>query len=452
MQRAALQNLKQWWTQKLLLARKPLVIRGARQVGKSFLIRDFCLREGLQCLELNFEKEPSLRQLFVEGHNSKTVTLLETHFQQRLTEKTLLFLDEIQAATEIFARLRYFYEDTPHIPVIAAGSLLEFALEKIGHSVPVGRIEYLYLGPMRFEEYLYALKKRSLLDLIAQWNPYDLKTALPPIFHEQLLAHVRDFSLVGGMPEALQKFIFDRNFLECHTAHQSILDTYRSDFGKFHKRVPLDRIERVFNSISAQIGKKWVHSRISAEEKAKAIDQALHLLCQAKVAHRIYHSSGNGIPLASEQKDNLFKVLFLDIGLMNSQLGLRITDLIDPQSFAKIHTGALAEQWIGQHLLDLREPSQPPNLFYWVREKAGSLAEIDYLIQQGARIYPVEVKAGSSSKIKSLQVFLLEKQKTSPIGIHFSSHPPYYHSNKKILELPFYLVEQLPRILKILHP
>jgi predicted AAA+ superfamily ATPase len=303
---------------------------------------------------------------------------------------------------------------------------------------------------MRFEEYLYAAQETALLNLIGRWNPQDETTSIPKIFHEKLLSQVRDFSLVGGMPEAVQRFISQKNFLGYHSIHQSILDTYRSDFGKFHKRVPIERIERVFSAIPTQIGKKWVHARINAEEKAKAIDQALDLLCKAKVAHRVYHSSGNGVPLAAEQKDNLFKILFLDIGLVNSQLGLRITDLVDSHSFAHIHEGVLAEQWIGQHLLDLRDLSQPPIVFYWVREKTGSLAEVDYLIQQGARVYPVEVKAGPSSKVKSLQVFLSEKHKNSPIGIHFSNNFPHWNSSKNILELPFYLVEQVPRILNLI--
>ncbi len=452
MERKALTVLRNWWNLTPSL-RKPLVIRGARQTGKSYLVRDFCARKGLSCLEINFEKEPSLRRLFVEGPNSKTVTLLEAHFQKTLKSQAVLFLDEIQAAPEVFSRLRYFFEDNSEIPVIAAGSLLEFTLAEMEYSVPVGRIEYLYLGPMDFEEYLRGIEENSMLELIRNWQPRDPKTDIPEVFHERLLSHVRDFSIVGGMPEAVHRFASSRDFLGCESVHRSILETYRSDFGKFRKRIPLERLERIFDAIPLQVGKKWVHARINPHEKALALETALEALCKAKVAHPIFHSSGNGVPLAAERKDNLYKVIFMDVGLMGIQLGLRITDLIEPEKLTRVNEGAVAEQWIGQQLLNLRSPSETPSLYYWVREKSGSMAEVDYLIQYGTHVFPIEIKAGLSSKSKSLQVFLSEK-KNSPFGIHFSLNPistTQLNSKLKLLELPFYLVGQLPRILESLH-
>lgn len=450
MERHALKGMKVWWDSGKLgqQNRKPLVLRGARQVGKSFLVRDFCQRQGLQCLELNFEKEPSLRRLFVEGHNSKTKTLLEGHFRQSFNEKTLLFLDEIQAAPEVFARLRYFYEDSPEIPVAAAGSLLEFALTDLEYSVPVGRIQYLYLGAMSFEEYLLAQGEDSLLGLLRNWRPDLPEVDIPAPFHDRLLSHVRDFSLVGGMPEAVSRFSPDRDFLGCESVQRAILETYRQDFSKFRKRIPLERLDRVFAAIPREISKKWVHARVSPHDKAASVENALDALCKAQVAHRVFHSSGNGVPLAAEQKDNLYKVLFIDVGLMGIQLGLRITDLTDIQSLLRVNEGAVAEQWIGQHLLYLRPLAEAPQLFYWVREKAGAMAEVDYLYAEGSRVYPVEVKAGSSSRAKSLQVFLSEKPK-APLGIHFSLEPAELRRDQRILRLPFYLVEQLPRILTL---
>ena len=462
MERKALAELNRWWKSEPG-SRKPLIIRGARQVGKSFLVKDFCRRQDLQCLEINFEREPSIRKLFVEGHNSKTIQLLEAHFNQLLTapsgQKTVLFLDEIQATPEVFARLRYFYEDTPEIAVIAAGSLLEFVLADFQYSVPVGRVEYLYLGPMGFEEYLHAMGEAKLLQWIREWQPSGASHLsevheVSEVYHSKLLSHVRDFSLIGGMPEVVQKFISKREFVTPAALQRSLLDSYRNDFAKFRKRIPLERLDRVFNAIPSRVGKKWVHARVSEHEKAHAIESALELLCMARIAYRVFHSSGNGVPLAAEQKDNLYKVLFLDVGLMGAQLGLKITDILDPDEFSRVNEGSIAEQWIGQHLLDLREFSRSPEIHYWVREKAGSMAEVDYLYQLGNQIIPIEVKAGSSLIRKSLQVFLAEKindksrsGKKTPLGVHFSTHLPRLDLKRRMLELPFYLVQQLPRLI-----
>jgi predicted AAA+ superfamily ATPase len=299
---------------------------------------------------------------------------------------------------------------------------------------------------MRFEEYLLGQNEKPLLDLIRHWKPGHSEIDIPEIFHEKLMFHVRDFSLVGGMPEAINRFSRNRDFLGCGSVQRAILDTYRNDFAKFRKRIPLERIEKVFTAVPGQVGNKWVHSRVSTHEKAHAIEVALEALCKAKVAHQVFHSSSNGVPLSAEQKDNLYKVLFIDVGLMGAQFGLQITDLVDSFSFERVNEGALAEQWVGQHLLDLRMSSRMPQLHYWVREKAGSMAEVDYIIEYGAQVIPVEVKAGSSVRAKSLQVFLSEKKK-SQVGVHLSKNPAKYDQNRRILELPFYLVEQIPRIL-----
>ena len=444
MHRYASERLLKWHREGVF--RKPLIVQGARQVGKSYLVRDFCNTQGFTCLEMNFEKEPSLRKLFVEGHNSKTVNYLEVHFGLKITTNVILFLDEIQSAPEVFARLRYFFEDTPHLAVIAAGSLLEFALAEMAHSIPVGRIEYMHLGPMSFQEMLLALNEHDLLNLLKIWHPKQKDTQIPDVFHDKLMSYVRDFSFVGGMPEAVLKFVEKRDWLGCWNTQNSITETYRNDFAKYRKKIPLERIDRIFTSIPSHVGQKWVHARVCPTDKAQAVDKALDLLCQARVAHKVIHSSGNGVPLAAERKENLFKVIFLDIGLMGHQLGISRIDLNDTKEFERINEGALAEQWVGQHLLMLNKDQSFPCLHYWVREKSGAMAEVDYLIPHGSRIFPLEVKAGSSQKTKSLQVFLSEKHK-SILGIHVSGLEAKLDESRRILTIPFYLLEELPRIL-----
>lgn len=447
MKRLAERSLQQWF-QAGAGVRKPLVIRGARQVGKSYLVREFCRGLGVPCFELNFEKDKELRRFFVEGPNSKTVALLDAHFGARVRDG-ILFLDEIQAAPEVFARLRYFLEDTPDVPVIAAGSLLEFILDEAVHSIPVGRLEYLYLGPMGFEEFLLAHGEDALLRILESWTP---GADLAPIqaFHSKLLGYVRDYGIVGGMPEAVGRFVPGRDYALVEGVHRSLLETYVQDFAKYRKRISQERLEKIFRSIPAQIGKKWVHARVAPGERAGAMDVALTALCRAQVAHRVYHSSGNGVPLAAERNEKFSKVLFLDIGLMSSSLGYRITDWVDPHTFERVNEGALAEQWIGQQLMDLRHPSQAPELQYWVREKTGAQAELDYLVAIGPRVVPVEVKAGSSGRAKSLHVFLQEK-KNSAWGVQFSLALPEIDFQRRILRLPLYLVGQMERVVQHVH-
>lgn len=444
MWRKALQHLEEWQVRPPT-RRKPLVIRGARQVGKSYLARDFARRRGLSLLELNLEKDPALLKLISPPDPKTRRRLLEAHFGRPLDENSLLFLDEIQAAPEAFSRLRYLHEDMPDVHVLAAGSLLEFALAEFEHSVPVGRIEYLHLGPLGFEEFLRARRDDALVELLHDWKPGDAPSrATVEPFHERLLGAARDYGWVGGMPESVALYAEEKDFLAIERAHRSTLDSFRDDFAKYRKRVPLERLQRLFAEIPAQIGRKWVHARVEPSVRAETMNHALGALCAARVAHRVYHSSGNGVPLAAERKERSFKVLFLDVGLAGAQLGLRITDLPEPESLLRINEGALAEQWIGQHLLDLRPPYAAPELHYWAREKPGSEAEVDFLWAHGSRVVPVEVKAGKRGKLKSLQVFLGEKR--SKLGVRFSTLPPSVEGN--VLHLPFYMIEELPRLVE----
>jgi predicted AAA+ superfamily ATPase len=447
MWRKALQDLEEWFGRPSR-QRKPLIIRGARQVGKSYLVRDFIRRSGLDLLELNLERDRDIAKLFRPADAKTFRRVLEAHFRHPIGERTILFLDEIQAAPEVFSRLRYLHEDLPDLPVLAAGSLLEFALSELEYSVPVGRVEYLHLGPMGFEEFILARGDEVLIELLRSWKPgdADAQAALEP-FHDRLLEAVRDFGWVGGMPEPVSHYAQDKDLLAVERAHRSTLDSFREDFAKYRKRVSIERLQGLFARIPAQLGRKWVHARVEPGARAEAVNSALSALCAARVAHRIYHSSGNGVPLAAERKERSFKVLFLDVGLAGAQLGLRITDIAEADALFRINEGALAEQWIGQHLLDARPTYVAPDLYYWAREKTGAEAEVDYLWAQGAQVVPVEVKAGKGGKLRSLQVFMGEKK--SRIGVRFSTMLPSLEG--KVLHLPFYLVEELPRLLEHLR-
>lgn len=446
--RKAVLALKEWHARGGR-ERKPLVIRGARQVGKSYLVRDFAAQHGLALLELNFEKSPEQRKLFTPSETRTLLSVLATHFRQPLGAGALLFLDEIQSAPEVFSRLRYIHEDAPHVAVVAAGSLLEFALAEMEHSVPVGRVEYLHLGPMQFEEFLVARGDNLWLELLRGWTPGDIESQRRlQAFHEPLLESARDFGIVGGMPEAVAHYVERRDFLAVERTHRSILDSFREDFAKYRRRVPLERLQHLFHQIPAELGRKWVHARVEPSARAEVVSAALGALCAARIAHRVHHSAGNGVPLAAERKDRSFKVLFLDVGLASSELGLGVEHRLRSEALFQVNEGALAEQWIGQHLLDLRAIYAAPEVHYWAREKTGAEAEVDYLWAHGPRVVPVEVKSGKSGRLKSLRVFLEEKR--SRLGVRFSTQPPSLEGS--LLHLPIYMVGELPRLVSLLAP
>lgn len=453
LKRYAEQTLKQWLTGSF---RKPLVVRGARQVGKSTLVRNFAKEHQLNLIEVNLERHVELDLTFKTLSMPKILSELEgLTGQHPLRENSLLFLDEIQATPWALQALRYFYEDHPELPVIAAGSLLEIVLSKHSFSMPVGRIEYLHLGPMSFEEYLQARDKR-LLDYLVD---YDLHSPIPTTVHHQLLEKQREYLFVGGMPEAIARFIQTNEFMEAVKVQQSIIETYRDDFSKYCKADQLIRLHRVFNYVPSSVGNKTKYCHISREDGARELKNAISLLAKSGVITPVYHSSCSGIPLHAQANEHKYKLLFLDIGLVNRVCALDWLAINAMDERKLINEGPLAEQFIGQHLRLLSNPDASPTLSYWVREQRTSNAEVDYVISRGDMILPIEVKAGRSGSLKSLFQFAHEKK--TQLAIRFDLNPPSFQTathktrikNQEceikvpLLSLPLYLVGQLPHII-----
>ncbi len=443
-------DLEQW---KDRGRRKPLIIRGARQVGKTTLIRLFAEQCFSGIAELNFERNPQLAGLFA-GNDPKTILeRLELHLDLEITPgRTLLFLDEIQAAPEVLATLRYFYEELPALHVIAAGSLLELVLERPAFSVPVGRIEYLHLGPMQFCEFLLATGKARLVEFL---QGYRLGDEVPQPVHQQLMGWLRSFLVVGGMPDAVQAFVQEGAYRESEAIKHSILATFRDDFGKYGPRVDHSRLRKVFARLPSLVGSKLKYVHIDRDERAKDLAAAMHLLTLARVAYPVRHTAANGIPLGAEADDRKFKMLFLDVGLMATASGLTILDLEQAGDVMMVNRGALCEQLVGQHLLYSSPSWEEPQLFYWAREKRSSSAEVDYVISQGSAIIPVEVKAGQTGTLKSLHLFLREKEKR--LAVKLSSAPPSVLEATtsladgdnvpfRLVALPLYMVGQVRRL------
>ncbi|TXI42062.1 MAG: DUF4143 domain-containing protein [Nitrosomonas sp.] len=433
--------------------RKPLVIRGARQVGKTWLIRDFAAAIGLRLLEVNFEKRPELETLFSSNNPDEIMLNLRSILGGDISlTGSLLFLDEIQAAPHLLAKLRWFAEDMPQLPVIAAGSLLEFALDKHSFSMPVGRINYMYLEPFSFEEFLDATGQHGLREFI---EGYDWRSSIPGAIHSQLIKMGKEYMIVGGMPSAVLAWIESRLPEKVSQVHFDLLATYRDDFAKYRERLSLERLEEVMTAVPRQLGGKFVYSRVNPSVSSEPLKQALELLSKARVCHRVISSSANGLPLGAEINEKYTKVLMLDCGLCGASLGLTLQQLNAVDELILVNKGGMAEQLVGQLLRTLSPPFVSPALYYWQRGEKGSSAEIDYVVQHESSIIPVEVKAGSTGGLKSLHQFMKEKKRPTAVRVNSDvpsitpvniKDSPNDSVQYKLLSLPFYLLGQLHRL------
>lgn len=452
--RFAEKRLKDWLNEP---QRKPLVIRGARQVGKSTLVRQFAENHGLILHEVNLEQHLTLTDIFKSQNISRILNELEFICGKGRIDQSgsLLFLDEIQAIPFAIQTLRYFYEDCPDLPVISAGSLLEFALSKHSFSMPVGRIEYLFLGPMTFEETLDAMDEKSLLNLI---RDYKLLDVFPISAHERLLEIQRLYFLVGGMPEAVQRFTKNNDLNEAFNVHTSIVETYRDDFSKYASQADLLRIHKVFEYVPLAVGHKIKYASIDKKEQARDLSKAIDLLTNAQVMMKAFHTDASGFPLRATVNTRIFKPFFLDCGLMNAMCGVQWISFDELNTKAFINKGKVSEQFIAQHIAYLGKSNVRPSLTYWLREGRSSNAEVDFVLQIGQFIVPVEVKAGKSGTLKSIQQFVFQKK--TLVAVRFDLNAPTIqhvdHSLKQssgtvkvsfdLISLPLYMIEELPRI------
>ena len=311
--------------------RKPLIIRGARQVGKSTLVRQLAEATQRFCLELNFEKNPELSEFFSEKDPKKIIQLLATYAKRPLNESTLLFLDEVQAAPQVLENLRYFYEEYAQLPVIAAGSLLDFALEMPAFSVPVGRIEYFYVGPLSFEDFLTALGETHLVEWVRNWSIGD---PVPLPLHQQCLDWAKQFWLIGGMPEVVSLYSQHRDFQQADNLKQNILQTYVEDFHKYGRAKQLPLLRRIFHTVPGLVGETLKYSKIDKESKSTQVRESLEHLQLARILHLICHSDATGLPLKATVNPQIFKTIFLDIGLLCAALRLDQLEIIKSPDWA----------------------------------------------------------------------------------------------------------------------
>lgn len=450
MSRYALHYLTEWLGSS---GRKPLILRGARQVGKTYSVRELARQSGRPLLEVNFEKQLGIASLFASNDPQEIILNLETRFSQKVDiNRAILFLDEIQMEPEILAKLRWFAEDMPELAVIAAGSLLDFVLDEHRFSMPVGRVTYMYMNPLSFEEYLMLSEKEVLLDFLQN---YSIENPIPVSIHQQMMGLFKEYVLVGGMPAALHTWNETRSFADVQRIHLDLLASYRDDFAKYAGKIAINRLDDVVLSVPRLLGKKFVYSHVNSDFKSTLLKQALELLTKARVCHKVQACAANGVPLLSEVNPKTSKVVFLDVGLISSQLGLLMHDVREIDELNLINNGAVSEQVVGQ-LLQTIEPFYVDSaLCYWVREQKSSSAEIDYVFQHGSTVIPVEVKSGKTGTLKSLHLFM--QQKKLGLAVRVNSEPPSavevsvslqgQSVSYRLLSLPFYLLGQLHRLL-----
>lgn len=450
MQRKLLTFLNSWLIAK---DRKPLVIRGARQVGKTWLVRYFAENSGKQLIELNFEKQPRNIEFFNSNDPQQILINLSAVVNHKIDpENSLLFLDEIQVVPQLLAKLRWFAEDLPALPVITTGSLLEFVLADHTFSMPVGRINYAHLEPLSFEEFLLAKDKRALYDYLLS---YDFNFEIPFGIHEQLAILFKEYLLVGGLPAAVLSWVTEQSFSKVNQIQNDLFATYRDDFTKYKTRIDSARIDETMLAIPRMLGQKFVYSKVNSEVQTSVIKQATNLLGLARIAHKVQACAANGVPLGAEIKTKYFKEILLDVGLCSVALGLNLQQVNAVKDIVMINSGGIAEQIVGQMLRTIEPAYIEPNLYYWLREETGSNAEVDYILQHENRVIPIEVKAGATGSLKSLHLFMGIKK--YPFAIRINSELPSKvlvdvkdHAGNVVkytlLSIPFYLVGQVHRI------
>lgn len=436
--------------------RKPILLRGARQVGKSSAVRHLG-QQFKNYVEINFEMEPQYKAIFKPDLNvSRIVMQIAALSGSRIEEgETLLFMDEIQECPEAIMSLRFFKENLPKLHVIAAGSLLEFALAELP-TFGVGRIHSMFMYPMTFDEFLLANKEDLLLEAR---NGASALSPLPDPLHERLVNLLRTYMLVGGMPECVAKWVETHNYLLCQEVQDDILVSYEDDFPKYKKKADVNLLRNILRSAAIQATKKFVYSKVG-DYKNIEVKNALDLLILAGLLIPVTHTSANGLPLGSEADHSYRKILFFDCGLMLRLLGITTgdtttlaTQILTSTAADLVNKGTIAELVVGLEMLHYMTPNLRHELYYWVRLSKNSLAEIDYLLPFHLQILPIEVKAGSQGGMKSLWSFMREKHLTEAIRCSLENFGSFSHTDKEdgdtarhVSVIPLYAVSQIIKV------
>jgi len=417
--------------------RKVLMLHGARQVGKSSSVRNLG-KSFTYFLEVNFDEDQDARSFFEKGSLSPEpiCELLALKYGIPIMPgKTLLFLDEIQACIPAISSLRYFYEKMPDLHVIAAGSLLEFALEELP-TFGVGRITSLFMYPFSFNEFLRATGENLLLEAISRANVFN---PLNEVIHNKTVDLLKRFFVIGGMPEAVSKYVKTKDLLQVQTILNSLLVSIKKDFAKYKKRVPLTCLNEVFESVVRQSEGKFIYEKAATQTSNLLVKQALDMLIKAGLVYPATHTAANGIPLGAEINPKFQRMFLFDTGLFQRILGLDISKIFISNNFKIVNSGAIAELFVALELIKNSSCFNPKSLYYWQREQSKGSAQVDFLLQKNEQIIPIEVKAGTQGAMQSLRWFMKEKSIETGIRVSLENFAKY----ENIEVYPMYAVSNL---------
>ncbi|MGD9973877.1 MAG: ATP-binding protein [Desulfatirhabdiaceae bacterium] len=426
MKRFITNQLLAWKNQE---GRKPLIIRGARQVGKTWSVVEFGKTHFDGHVHvIDLEQHPDWHRVFEPNlSTTRILSELEILINARFHPETdLLFLDEIQSCPRAIMALRYFYEECPEMHVIAAGSLLEFAMQDI--SFPVGRLQFLNMAPMSFAEYLMAVGKDIAAESILA-GPSNLSASV----HQLLLEEVRRYMFIGGMPECILAYLRNQRLRDAFEVQSDLVHSFRQDFSKYAPHADKRCLNAVFSAVAGRVGCQIKYAHLAEDYTNPTIKKAFDLLCQARVIRKIPACSSPQLPLGASASERKFKALMLDIGLMQHLSGMPVDVEYARTDLLAIHQGAMAEQFVGQELVAAGQNE----LVYWSRDARSSKAEVDFLMVVRGKVYPVEVKSGSSGRLKSLHLFL-QSYPESPAGTVFSCAPASELPDQRLSFLPLY--------------
>jgi uncharacterized protein len=436
MERLIYSELKKWKNDP---KRKPLLLQGARQIGKTFIINQFGKSEYENYIRLNFEEDENLKHIFNSTLDPfQIINQLGLYLNKKIEpENTLLFFDEVQVLPKAITSLKYFYENAPQFHIIAAGSLLGVSMRK-STGFPVGKVNFLTMFPMSFLEYLMAMNENLLIDELLNIKDF---TAFSEILHEKMLNLMKMYLFLGGMPEVVQQYIDNQDIVAVRKIQNEILQSYQKDFSKYAEPKEAIKIAEIWRSIPYQLAKensKFLYSEVKKKARSSHFEQTIDWLKNAGLIHIVNELRAAKLPLGGYADLGKFKLYLLDTGLLGAMLGLTPEIILRPDDLYKEYNGAFIENYACLELVKLLQSE----VFYWT---SGNEAEVDFVLQYNNDIVPIEVKSGSNKNTQSLRVFE-SKNKTKYL---FRTSPRNLVKSEKFINLPLYRLFALKEILDL---
>lgn len=402
-------------------------------MGKTFTVKEFGKNNFSSLIVVDLERNRAAHSIFKKDLDPfKMIQELEIFVGQKITPgKTLVFFDEIQACERALMMLRYIYEEIPELHIIAAGSFLEFAMSSI--SFPVGRVTFEWMRPMTFREFLLASGKEMLVKKLPSiFKP----EAISDIFHHSVMEELRRYFIIGGMPEAVKRYLDTNSLATVKKVHDDIINSYIESLAKYRGRTNIESLEHLMGSVPSSVGSQIKYTSLDPDRRIEVTKASLDILKKALLVHLIHSTNISGLPLGANASSKVFKALFLDIGLMQHICGINPLETINSSDLTSVYKGAIAEQFIGQELL-ASGGSENFKLYYWNRMKKGSTAEVDFILSRGGKLYPVEVKSGAAGKMRSMHQLFREHSEIEK-GFVLSSDIYEKQAFGKLIFMPMY--------------